>query len=268
LMEGSHFPPPPRRATTGDYWVEPMREVHKRFKGTRGAVAQFGDSITYSMAFWASIPHTVKGPEWRPYIEYVFEPSWRWKGPEFGCCGGWTSSDLLQAVEGALQRLKPEVAFIMVGTNDLGRNIPLHQYKRNLEAIVDKCLSLGCIPVLFTIPPMRGKMEAVREANRIVHEVALSRKVPLVPYFEEVMRRRPEDWDGGLFPGEEAYEVETLISRDGVHPSNPSRFVNVFTAEGLSKNGYTLRNYLALLAFKEVCDKILFPALKAGREGR
>jgi len=30
-----------------------MREVHAGFKGQKGYVAQFGDSITYSMAFWS-----------------------------------------------------------------------------------------------------------------------------------------------------------------------------------------------------------------------
>ena len=32
-------------------WVEPMREVHKRFTGERGTFSQFGDSITDSRAF-------------------------------------------------------------------------------------------------------------------------------------------------------------------------------------------------------------------------
>ena len=124
----------------------------------------------------------------------------------------------------------------------------------------------------FPPPPERATLgdywvEPVRQVH-IVHKVALSKKVPLVPYFEEIMRRRPNDWDGSGFPGEGVYEVETLIAREGLHLSNPRGFVNPFTAEGLSKSGYTLRNYLALLALKEVCDKVIFPALKAGRKRR
>ena len=37
------------------YWVEPMKAVHAGFHGNPGYVAQFGDSITYSMAFWTPI---------------------------------------------------------------------------------------------------------------------------------------------------------------------------------------------------------------------
>jgi hypothetical protein len=33
-------------------WVPAMAEFHRSFKGTAGQVAQFGDSITYTMAFW------------------------------------------------------------------------------------------------------------------------------------------------------------------------------------------------------------------------
>ena len=32
-----------------------MKKVHARFRGTEGYVAQFGDSITYSMAFWSPL---------------------------------------------------------------------------------------------------------------------------------------------------------------------------------------------------------------------
>src|SRR4051812_3196102 len=33
-------------------WVSAMKKVREGFKGTPGYVAQFGDSITYTMAFW------------------------------------------------------------------------------------------------------------------------------------------------------------------------------------------------------------------------
>src|SRR5207253_3907055 len=46
----------------------------------------------------------------------------------------------------------------------------------------------------------------------------------------------------------------TIRSRDGVHPSFPSAYRNDYSDEGLSKSGYTLRNYLTLLAYAEVID--------------
>ncbi len=39
-------------------WVAAMRQVHSGFAGQAGYVAQFGDSITYSMAFWAPLGWT------------------------------------------------------------------------------------------------------------------------------------------------------------------------------------------------------------------
>src|SRR4051812_6459493 len=42
-------------------WVSAMKKVHEGFKGTPGYVAQFGDSITYTMAFWK--PMTWSDPD-------------------------------------------------------------------------------------------------------------------------------------------------------------------------------------------------------------
>lgn len=48
------FAAPAAQATTAD-WVAPMKQVHARFAGTRGTFAQFGDSISVTMAFWAPL---------------------------------------------------------------------------------------------------------------------------------------------------------------------------------------------------------------------
>ena len=37
-------------------WVPAMRAVHAQFKGKPGTFAQFGDSISVSMAFWTPTP--------------------------------------------------------------------------------------------------------------------------------------------------------------------------------------------------------------------
>ena len=39
-------------------WVAAMQQAHKGFNGQAGYVAQFGDSITYSMAFWSPMAWT------------------------------------------------------------------------------------------------------------------------------------------------------------------------------------------------------------------
>src|SRR5260221_1387440 len=52
-------------------WVPALREVHARFKGKKGTFAQFGDSITFSMAFWAPLPDARRNAA--PEVEKAFE---------------------------------------------------------------------------------------------------------------------------------------------------------------------------------------------------
>ena len=88
----------PRAAPPGEAgWREAMARVHARFGGRPGTFAQFGDSITVSLAFWSPLRHDRKNasPEMeRAYrlVEKRLRPEcWRdWKGPEFGNDGGRT----------------------------------------------------------------------------------------------------------------------------------------------------------------------------------
>jgi hypothetical protein len=88
-------------------------------------------------------------------------------------------------------------------------------------------------------------------------------KVPLIDYQAEILKRRPDDWDGSKLKADvkDVYQVPTLISGDGVHPSNPSKFQEC-TEEGLKSNGYMLRNYLTLRAYADVINKVLEPKSK------
>ena len=55
------------------------------------------------------------------------------------------------------------------------------------------------------------------------------------------------------------HNVPTLIARDGVHPSNTAAFSDDYSEEALRNNGYGLRNYLTLLAYAAVIDKVCQP---------
>ena len=73
------------------------------------------------------------------------------------------------------------------------------------------------------------------------------------------MKRRPNYWDGALpqFKGAGSdYEVLTLIARDGVHPSNPKGLTNDFSAKSLKTSGYALRNYLTLISYSRVIERV------------
>jgi hypothetical protein len=83
--------------------------------------------------------------------------------------------------------------------------------------------------------------------------------VPLCDYHAEVLKPRPNDWDGALpaFKDYSDYEVPTLIARDGVHPSTPEKYAGDYSAKGLKSSGYGLRNYVTLHSYAAVIRHVL-----------
>ncbi|MBT5693242.1 MAG: hypothetical protein HOI65_19220 [Opitutae bacterium] len=236
-----------------------MRKVHAGFKGQRGYIAQLGDSITYSMAFWSSIgwddpqrylrqddglPKTPAKMRWRDYVRGT-----RDKGPKHANYSGWQVGQLLKSIDAVIERDKPEVAIIMIGTNDIsGGRVPEH-YRGRLEQVVRKCTIAGCVPILNTIPPRRSRDEAVAEANRIIRDVAVKLQVPLADFHSECIRRRPDgSWDG------------TIISRDGIHPSGGKS--NDYSEQNLNNCGYALRNWVNFLVYRQLYFRVLNPVQK------
>lgn len=250
------------------YWLDAMKKVHEGFAGTPGHVAQLGDDMTDSMAFWSVMSWTypdnfLEGegavaadgfpkkpttkPRWRDVILGATE-----KGEAHGSRGGWTIDELLSAVDGVLQNDKPEVAIIMIGTNDI-RNYAnqappqafLDRYKTKLQAIVDKCEAAHCVPILNTIPPRRDCALAVDAINKVIKEIATTDKVPLVDLYAAIKERRADDWDG------------TLIAKNGRTLSNAGAGNKDYSAENLKNNGFALRNWLNFLMFREVYFRVL-----------
>jgi len=237
-------------------WIEPMREVHTDFNGTSGYVAQLGDSITHTMAFWTPIG-------WDEPDQYLTEDDGlparpndlRWcdtlsgyrdKGPDHGNYSGWKVGNILRVIDDVLREKQPEMAIIMVGTNDIsGGSVP-DDYRAGLETIVDKCLAAHCVPILNTIPPRRNRDDAVEAINEIIRETSASKQVPLVDYYAACLELRPGDsWDG------------TVISSDGIHPTAGES--NVYTEENMKNNGYALRNWINFLAVREVYFRVIEP---------
>ena len=250
------------------YWVEPMRKVHARFKGKKGTFAHFGDSITVSMAVWAALGQrrNMDGATQAAYDLVngdMKKACWReWKGPKFGNTGSMTIRWAHENVDTWLKDLNPEAALIMFGTNDLGP-LNVDEYEAKTREVVKKCLAGGTVVILSTIPPKHGRDEKCKAFVEAVRRVARDMKVPLCDYYQAVMDRRPDDWDGRLekfkgVPGG-TYEVPTLISRDGVHPSNPKQWQGDYSAEGLKHNGFVLRNYVVLHAYADLVRKVLKP---------
>jgi hypothetical protein len=252
----------------GDYWVEAMREVHKKFRGTPGTLAQYGDSITVTMAFLA--PHAWGKnidpkncpPEVRAELDlierYANRKLWiEWKEAQWGNTGMMRSDWLLRNIDTWQKKMNPEAAVILFGTNDLGGLMP-PEYTENMVASLRRMMANGTVPMLTTVPPKSGADEEARDMWLAHLSIARELKIPVIDYYGEILRRRPDDWDGRLpqFKGLETYEVPTLISGDGTHPSNPKEFQNDFGEKALSANGYNLRNYLTLRTYAHVIAKV------------
>jgi len=253
----------------GDYWVEPMREAHKRFKGKPGTLAMYGDSITVTMAYlanysWAGKIQPKNCPadvqqEMDLVAKYANLRLWReWKGGEWGNTGMMRSDWLINNIDGWQKKMNPEAAVILFGTNDLGGLCP-PEYTENMAASVRRMLADGTVPMLTTVPPASGRMHLLPDYYEAILSIAHGLKVPVIDYYGEILRRRPDDWDGRLAkfgkPKDE-YQVPTLISGDGTHPSNPKQFAGDFSEEALSSNGYNLRDYLTLRKYAEVISKV------------
>jgi hypothetical protein len=138
---------------------------------------------------------------------------------------------------------KPSVALIMFGTNDSG-GMPIAEFQRNLQRIVQISIDMGVIPVLSTIPPKHYNPATdgrVPEFNQVIIATARAYDVPLWNY-GLVMSRLPGE---GLDP-------------DGVHPSiPPSGNSAIFTADQL-RYGYTMRNLTALQVLYTLWQQVLY----------
>ena len=69
-----------------------------------------------------------------------------------------------------------------------------------------------------------------------------------------MLSRQPETWDKKLMG-------------DSLHPSYRSPWKNDFTDEGLANSGYTLRNYLTMMLYADIIEKVLLPAKTAAGQG-
>ena len=270
LLAAVSLQSPFAQAAEQSAWAPAMKKVHANFKGKRGTFAHFGDSITYSMAFWSSL-------QWKPakaldgleqsrqrVMKYMVKDCWRgWKGAAYGNYSGKTVAWANSNADRWLKKLNPQVVLIMFGTNDLG-GVSVEKYEAGLRKLVAKCLANGSVVILSTIPPRSGRETKAAAYAKVARKLAKELSVPLSDFHAEILKRRGDDWNGAAdkFKGYKTYEVPTLIARDGVHPSNPAKWGRDFSAEGLRHNGFNLRSYLTLKAYVEVIETVLATADK------
>lgn len=242
--------------------LERVAERGERLGNRPGVFVKIGDSITASPSFLQALacqaPRLGSWEKLRGTLEF-FGATPVPQGAEVAQCpvsnsysrlgvaavGGWKAVDALSpreslpecqglsAVRCELQLLRPSVALIMFGTNDLEEFTAI-QFRRDLARVVRLVSSAGTIPVVSTIPPRRQQPFSRRVArfNAEIAALADNRALPLWNYWRQMTE-----------PG-----VPRLgLSRDGVHPNAvcpPCTAVD-FRPAGL-RYGYALRNLGAL----------------------
>lgn len=147
-----------------------------------------------------------------------------------------------------LHLLRPALALIMYGTNDLQRYNDLEGYRQHLTRIVSETIAAGVIPVLSTIPPRldtdveRDIGARVAGYNRIIMEIAGANQLPLWNYW--LALEGPEMINHGM-------------DVDGIHP-NVFRGGDaaVFTSEGL-RYGYNQRNLTAVQVLAKIKQVVI-----------
>jgi len=137
-----------------------------------------------------------------------------------------------------LRQIRPSIALVMLGTNDLHQRVGVRGYRASLATIASELESAGVIPVLSTIPHRLDSQAAnarVGDYNAAVRSVAEEAGLPLWNYWRALdgsdMAR------GGMEP-------------DGVHP-NAYAHGGSLTERGL-RYGHNQRNLTAL----QLLDKL------------
>lgn len=136
--------------------------------------------------------------------------------------------------------VRPSIALIMFGTNDVAV-VPLDEYRRRMQEIVDISIDMGVIPVLSTVPNRLGF--DVTPFNTAVRQIARANDIPLWDY-HAALQNAPN----------------TGLGEDGVHPSFASWHIPdsaTFTPEFM-EFGYNIRNLTALQVLDTVWRAVIY----------
>jgi hypothetical protein len=137
-----------------------------------------------------------------------------------------------------IKAIRPGVAIVMFGTNDLNVGFTPATFADNLDGIVAELVTAGVIPILSTIPPRTDDDKAnarVSGYNMAAIAVAKARGVPLVNFWRAL--------DG---PG----MVDRGMEGDGIHPNDIDLGAS-FTPRGL-RYGQNQRNLTTLQALDKI----------------
>lgn len=251
-------------------WVSEMAKVTKNFTGTEGVVLHMGDSITcmsqatawgkagcpggtaddQAIAKWSHCGE--KGDKNGWHLASVEIVRGRSETAEHGITTEQyikgTGSHGLPPMADIIKKFNPQVAFIMLGTNDVTGGKKIEDVTKNMSDIIDALIKNGTIPVIITIPVRTDggpRLERTQKYNAAYVKLAQDKKIPLIDMCGEMLSRQPMDKMKG-----------TLVCDDTVHLTKTNA-EGPPTAENLATGGGLLRCYLVVKKLEEVKSKVL-----------
>jgi len=253
-------------------WPAAMIPVARKFTGTQGVVLLLGDSLTYAnqSSRWArNVAGNRKGGytdsdkailRWSHAYEGAKPTNGWWLAAvdrphgrsETAASGIRTDQYLkggfhnLPALSEILDKYNPQVAFVLLGSNDARGRKP-DDVLTDMNTIIETLLANGTIPVLTTLPPARSERmhQRIREINRRYLSLAAARKLPIIDLYGQMLSRQPGDkWQG------------SLVGPDGVHLTHKLAD-GPPTKDNLANCGYLLRCWLTVQKLKEVKEKVI-----------
>jgi hypothetical protein len=241
-----------------------MKAVAAKGAGRPGVVLHVGDSITYASPYsaWARAgeghtPEDAAALKWMHAGANDDTDGWHLAsfdhpdgGRSYTACGGIRADEMLAGgkqhmpkLADLLDRYRPQAVVVMLGTNDASAGRSVGDYRRDMELILDAMLSRGIVPIVSTIPPHVHRPALARSYNEALRDAAKRLRLPLIDFEREILKRRPDDWDG------------TLLARGDVHPTaaaGGATPASAPTPDHLRNSGYLLRGWLSVKKVAEV----------------
>ena len=246
-----------------------MREVAKRFRGTEGVVLHLGDSITYASPYtaWARAGEGKSAEDeailqWSHCGEENDRDGWWLAHVDLPAGGSYTAAGGIRAdqylagglkgmasLDEIVRKYNPQIAVLMLGTNDAWASRPPDQYVADMETIVKRLLDNRTIVILSTIPPLIDNLELHGKYNEELWKLAERHRLPVIDYYGEILARRPGmTWDGTLLYKGDGHPTADM---SGVTPTSAP------TPENLRESGYLLRGWLSVKKLAEVKGRVL-----------
>ena len=242
------------------------RQTWKTGKGSEDGFYVYDDMILFA-SFFKHPTHLLgitdlviekSGKELYAYHSENTLPDRKFKVFNFGL-GGDNSSDVIKRQLDRALNLKPTLAIVMIGTNDMNNQyklVPIEQYEKNLREITGKLTAAGAKVILVTPPPCvedilykRAQKEKIGNASENIQKVcsvmrrlAAEKNYLLADFHQIVAQKIPLD-------SAESYlrNPANPGDNDGVHPTRTGYAVlSKLLAEIIEKNNLSKERIVCL----------------------